>query len=505
MSACSVKCSNFYCVPWEYVCDNKWDCPFDSDENLCTNHKRCDQMFQCRGFHQLCVHLGQICDGTNNCPFSDDEFLCILKKVKCLPECQCLALAISCLGANVTLRFVSLPFISVSIVFSSFFSLNVLKEFPEALHVSVPGNNIVDICAELSQNSLVMIDAAYNSVIHIEKQCFHDMPELAVIKLNDNKIVVIETESFVNLPQLRYVNLSMNHVDTFVHFFTLGCFQLKMLSIMNNKIGDIDENALLNMAIDVVETEDYHMCCISHSDSTCLADRPWYISCTDLLPSDAIKAVFVLMSLVIFVPNCISMILHVASYKTNKSFSVAVISVNLTDILCGIYLGTIWITDIKQKGKFMAIEVMWRSGAACFAAFCISLTCSMLTPLVILFVALSRLMIVLYPVDTKFKRVKFTVKCLVAIFLSAMLLCMALTLAAKFMEGSIPFSLCLAFVDPSNSVMLLKLITMFIAVLQVSASVAILSAHFILVKSKKNPKRMSENQMMLLIQCSSYN
>ena len=28
------KCPNYYCIPWNYVCDGKWDCPRGIDEDL---------------------------------------------------------------------------------------------------------------------------------------------------------------------------------------------------------------------------------------------------------------------------------------------------------------------------------------------------------------------------------------------------------------------------------------------------------------------------------------
>ncbi len=42
------KCMNSYCIPWNYVCDSKWDCPDGDDEisSLCSNSSFCAQMFR---------------------------------------------------------------------------------------------------------------------------------------------------------------------------------------------------------------------------------------------------------------------------------------------------------------------------------------------------------------------------------------------------------------------------------------------------------------------------
>ena len=29
------KCPRYYCIPFKYICDGKWDCPFGSDEMTC--------------------------------------------------------------------------------------------------------------------------------------------------------------------------------------------------------------------------------------------------------------------------------------------------------------------------------------------------------------------------------------------------------------------------------------------------------------------------------------
>ncbi len=46
------KCSNFYCIPWRYVCDGIWHCPGGTEEDE-TNCERlsCPKQFHCANSH----------------------------------------------------------------------------------------------------------------------------------------------------------------------------------------------------------------------------------------------------------------------------------------------------------------------------------------------------------------------------------------------------------------------------------------------------------------------
>ena len=94
------KCPGYHCIPWAYVCDGKWDCPFGYDESLsagCSSTRVCHNLFKCR-ISNTCIHLSDVCDGSNDCPHSDDELLCDLKDTPCSKACQCMLYAVSCVN-----------------------------------------------------------------------------------------------------------------------------------------------------------------------------------------------------------------------------------------------------------------------------------------------------------------------------------------------------------------------------------------------------------------------
>ena len=88
-----------------------------------------------------------------------------------------------------------------------------------------------------------------------------------------------------------------------------------------------------------------------------------------------------LVSIIVIFFNVTCMVIQILADKLNKTFSSLVISINLNDLLCGIYLACIWISNILMKDKFMAKEEIWRSGLVYFVSFGISLWFSHLNPI----------------------------------------------------------------------------------------------------------------------------
>ena len=83
----------------------------------------------------------------------------------------------------------------------------------------------------------------------------------------------------------------------------------------------------------------------------------------------------------------VSIVIHLMNKKTTMSFTVIVISLNISNLLGLIYMGIIWISDIKLQSIFAVKQKEWRSGSTCFAAFAILLWFIMLSQLLLLFLS----------------------------------------------------------------------------------------------------------------------
>ena len=133
---------------------------------------------------------------------------------------------------------------------------------------------------------------------------------------------------------------------------------------------------------------------------------PWYYSCSNLLPSLTIKVVFVIISIIIIAGNLMSLLLK---YKAlgrklhGKVFNIIVCCINSGDLLCGTYLIILWITDTVYGNKFIVLYHSWRNSFVCHTSFAMVLTFNLLVPYLLCFLSMARLMVVIFPVDTKFK------------------------------------------------------------------------------------------------------
>ena len=143
------KCPEFYCIPWTYVCDGKWDCPYgydEKEEHNCGLERQCKGMLKCLRT-QICVHLYDICNDYPDCPFKDDEDLCELKYATCPEKCVCLYFAMKCeIVTKQLLDLSNSPYTAIHISSSLMSSVTFLKEQEFISVLNISSNFVAHIC-----------------------------------------------------------------------------------------------------------------------------------------------------------------------------------------------------------------------------------------------------------------------------------------------------------------------------------------------------------------------
>ena len=500
------KCAKSYCIPWTYVCDGKWDCSTGEDEiymPICKT-EICSNMFKCRDEWHKCLHLGNTCDDIIDCPQGDDEYLCELKHHKCPKKCICLALAIECLKIYHYFNTEVLPYISVLITLSYSLRLeSIVSTFNKAEYVILKHNNIYKVCYIFTSKTILFLDLSHNYVSSMKRYCFTDLYFAKSMILHNNNITFVESHAFCDLIDLKHLDLSNNFLTKLHGTIIKGTTFLKLLILTNISTKYLDHNLLESINFGIIHTNDYRLCCIAASQSQCTATIPWYISCNNLLPNLMMRWSFIIMSILIIVINGASIAIHLI-VKSNTAYFAYVAVVNISDVFCGVYLGIIWMSDRALNGDFILNEVAWRSGPICFLAFGILLYFTLINQLVLILLALSRLMIVINPLHSIFKSIRYAFGHAIAIYIMSSLLIAVPLLSLMLKKEVVPTNLCLPFIDPTRSIFTIKVLVWSVICSQCFTSIAITIFHFILFKRLNENQdklgRTTKNNISLLIQ-----
>ena len=419
------KCTDSYCIPWTYINDGKWDCPDGEDEHI---KFKCDGMFKCRSKNEICIHLRDVCDGKFNCPYNDDELLCSLAHVKCPLYCSCFGLAIHCQNQVVALELTnSYPYNYVHFCQIHNFQLKLIKNvFPDAKFGIYLSNNIYHICDILLPKHMAYIDISLNKISFITRSCFKQSAQLKVILLNNNMISHIQQFAFIPLLYLYILNLSNNPMIEIMGLL-MPKLHIKTLYLRNIMSYSIDTNAFMDAQIEIIYATEYHLCCLAPASIKCMAEKKWYINCNYAIP----KEWFVILGLIIG-SNIFYFTFYILARKTHvKTFLLMIFSLLCNNTFAALYIGIIVYEYSISENKFYIRNETFRSNYVCFVAFNSILIYSFVNVSLQVLVSTSRLMVVLFPVNTKFKRFGFVLKCLFFIFLNISVSCFILSFLIK--------------------------------------------------------------------------
>ena len=483
------KCSGSYCIPWEYVCDGKWDCQLGDDETKSSFYHSCKALYKCEKTQQICIHLGNICDGKINCPQGDDELFCELRQVACPQNCSCLGFAVSCDHTSVTFEETENIFVAVSITHCNIASSDFLSNDCQTMFLTIQSSALTQLCLISVCQKLILLDLSTNKVERIAKRCYSSHSQIKTIILENNKIWSMHEESFVDLSNILFLSLKGNLLTHFTSDIFVNCLSLKIINLLENKISFIAELGFNRIQVTLIVTENYHICCVTLEDTGCTAKRPWHISCSDLLPNNTMRTFIIAVSSISCALSIISIVVHIVTYHDNKVFSLVVIFINTGDFLCIGYLTIIWISDLVFHSVFLVKEAQWRTSATYFAAFGTMLWFCIVTQIFLAYLSLCRLMIVVHPIISKFKKVSFVFKSLSIFALVSFLVSLVGTIVVRTVLLELPMSLCLPLVDPTGELVMLHVITGFAVASQTITSISIVFMHVHLVFSLSRQKQ----------------
>ncbi len=482
------KCPGYYCIPFVYICNGKWDCPNGYDETyqlVCGKERLCTNMFKCKQ-SQLCVHQNDVCDKTIDCPLGDDEFMCSLFFVSCPFHCCCLNYAIDCSHVRLINFHFHLdhffPYLSLHMHNTGAASVSFLAKWRELVNINISNNNFRQICSHVNHFSqLVVFLANNNSVSALNNTCFMNITK-HVVSLSTNCISTIHRNSFANLPSIYHIDLSGNSLKVLCsHLFAYVPY-VKILYLQHNQLEYIEVDAFhdLNVLI-LLASDDYHVCCVKPSAALCPSEKPWHFSCEDLFPYDSRLITTSVVCSLVLVLNMVALgsALHPTDSKSG-GYNIIVSFINVNDLLCGIYFLVLLCAHAHYISVFVVIEKNWRGSYTCFTVFLISFLFGISSPVSLLLLSVSRLMVVLYPMDSQFKEKAFVTSVLVFVSFPLIGLSVLGTVLYIAVYAEVPFVLCLFTIDITKSIIITVLVVV-VCVVQIMSCISICTIHSALV------------------------
>ncbi len=293
---------------------------------------------------------------------------------------------------------------------------------------------------------------------------------------------MLQGESFFNLTALEVLSLSHNPLKTVPNTLLGFSPNIQFVSLRNVSSTHFHNDVFQGLNTARIEATDFHFCCITPAQTNCMVTVPWYMPCRRLLPGDLIRVYHQVLLVSMLLLNSVSVLVNCFVSDSTKSYLSTVVSVILTHMLFLLYLCAIWIADIHFKETFLLKEELWRSSVGCLGAFHLVFWFSIQIQFALIFLSLSRLMVVIHPLDTRFKRTKFAVNAISIVCTMSFCFCILTTLIAQFSIVALPNVLCLPFNDPTQSEVITRTMTYSVSATQSATSIAIVVMHCLLVK-----------------------
>ncbi len=488
------KCQGYYCVPYSYICNGRWDCPNGEDElaiHGCQQNGNCQYFFNCKTSH-ICIHMSSVCDNLTDCPNEDDEFACSLAHVPCPLPCQCLTFAVTCSNISAFVKFeeqifsffvVSIQFIALHwVVLPSLHNIMILKLLLVKLDC------LFDTI--LKSKHLLFFEVSWSDIGKLKSTCSNDLHLLFVLALTFDQITHLPHKTFCNLLSLKFLDLSGNLL-TQLQSSAFANTSGRILTLYNNTFLPKEFNMLQSYDVQVLRTDDFQLCCKLEADAVCSSSIPWYAKCSRLLTNTSLRVSFYTISTIIFVLNTCSASLQQcwrkSRHQKQKAFHQVAVVLNLCDMIFSLCLILIWCVDLHFHENYILRERNWRSSPLCFSVFGTFSFVSVLTPLLLCLFSAMRLVAVKYPLNIKVKCPHFVKKVICSILVSTLLLCgffvilcVMLMMSGHQFPSGVPTGLCSPFVDPLKQNVSLNIFTWSITILNLGSLLFVIVCNMLL-------------------------
>ena len=423
------KCPLYYCVPWSYVCNGRYDCPWGSDEGDCSAAFR-SGFFKCY-LSSMDIHLSDVCNGMKDCPHHDDEELCYLKERICPQGCLCFGFVIRChqlsfhnattFGVQFKGVFFILRNSHVTFVNSCF-----INTFQDLVEIDMRYNKIQEATFDLKTRSphttLKILLLSVNCISKLHRNFVSVFGYLRIIKVSNNLISDINCWAFDAPHELDVVDLSYNYF-TKLTACAFKSLKVRFLNLSHNDIHTIERGEVFGMDIENVLSTSFVLCCSVDYDS-CSTAPPWPYSCESMIDGVSLKLVMWIIGIMGVILNTTS-IMKCCFYlyrKEEESFSVLLLPVSVSDLVLGCVVVMIVSVDRYYGETYIRQDFLWRSHPVCHIICSLALWSNLFNVESLIIMAVVRFCVIQRPLHSKLASNSLVFK----ITLSALLSCVLL-------------------------------------------------------------------------------
>ena len=468
------KCSLSYCVPFDLVCNNIWDCPGGLDEQNCVAHS-CSHLFKCKN-QSKCLHFSKVCDRIKNCAFGDDELSCVSGySVSCPLHCFCFAQSIVCDHLMYVQRLKLWDFIKYLKCYNCMFDFNEFhfSILPNLKFLDIKDHFSTHICISKDINNptfsaLRKLDMSFNKINMIKSNCFESLLSLNTLYLSNNKIVFVENKAFHNLRNLKLLDLSYNQIKKISEKKFIGLHNIRTINLSINLITCICPNTFSSLSKNTVHSLNKQVCCMSGPWLKCEIKIDPLINCNELLSNKAVSLVCFSVGIVIILFNSISILIHIKCYsqlQTNKCFTLCL---SMVDWLYGVYLLIISSADWYYRGYYAGAAINWKQSFVCHTSSFISLVFFISSPVTLFVMSLARFCVIQWPMTSKFKCEMFNTKITFSFVLSILTTCFIITVTFIIaFDNQIPSRICLLLHDKGQQSEFISFISLLVIFIQI--------------------------------------
>ncbi|EDO34405.1 predicted protein, partial [Nematostella vectensis] len=147
------------------------------------------------------------------------------------------------------------------------------------------------------------------------------------------------------------------------------------------------------------------LCCYAEkaiSGLECVSPRDGFSSCDDLMKNKGLQVAVWVLGLMALIGNVFVIFWRVTDGQSNQTHSLLLTNLAVSDLLMGVYLMIIAITDAKWQGEYFKHDVTWRAGIGCQFAGIISMLSSEVSVFILALITADRLICIVFPF--KFRR-----------------------------------------------------------------------------------------------------